>query len=104
MAGMKGRSGGARPGAGRKPKPKPEPLPPVDLTPLDYLLSVQNDPNAPTNMRVRAAVAAAQYVHTKKHDGGKKDERADKAKAAAKSSRFKSGPPPSSVVPFNRKP
>lgn len=37
-----------------------------------------------TPLQVRAAIAAVQYTHTKRHDGGKKDETADKATAAAR--------------------
>lgn len=100
MAGVKGRSGGARPntggarpnsggarpGAGRKPKTKPvEPEIPAKSgeTPLEFLLSVQNSALASPSLRVRAAIAAAQYVHTKRGDGGKKEADADKAKTAA---------------------
>lgn len=64
--------------------------------PLDFLLSVQNNPQAPLKDRIRSAVAAAQYVHTKRHDGGKKDETADAAKKA--SSKFKPSAPPLKLV------
>jgi phage terminase small subunit len=90
MAGVKGRSGsgGARPGAGRPRKERPEPA----LTkvpegseddPLAYLIAIMQDSNQDPRLRVRAAVAAAQYTHVKKGDGGKKDERADAAKRVA---------------------
>jgi len=36
-----------------------------------------------TPLQVRAAIAAVQYTHTKRHDGGKKEEQAEKAKAVA---------------------
>jgi hypothetical protein len=36
-----------------------------------------------TNIQVRAAIAASQYTHTKKGDGGKKDDQANKAQKAA---------------------
>lgn len=36
-----------------------------------------------TNIQVRAAIAAVQYTHTKKADGGKKEDKADAAKKAA---------------------
>ena len=48
-----------------------------------------------------AAVAAAQYVHIKKGDGGKKDEDAEKAKKAG-SGKFAPSAPPKLVV-NNRK-
>jgi hypothetical protein len=38
---------------------------------------------AATAVQVRAAIAAVQYTHTKKSDGGKKEEQADKAQKAA---------------------
>ena len=90
MAGVKGRSGGARPnsggarpGAGRKPKPVELIEVPASDTPLAFLLSVMNDNDADPQLRVKAATTAAQYIHTRKQDGGKKDELADKAKQAA---------------------
>jgi phage terminase small subunit len=94
MAGKPGRSGGARPGAGRPPKPQepPPPAPPTGDTPLAFLLGVMNDLAQEPALRVRAAVAAAQYVHMKKGDGGKKEEQDAKAgKAAAK---FSTAAPP----------
>jgi hypothetical protein len=106
MAGVKGMKGGggARPGAGRKPKPKAAP-PRVpgneDQQPLEFLLGVQNNPEVPIKDRIRAAVAAAQYVHMKKGDGGKKDEQAAAAKKAG-SGKFSSSAPPKLVV-NNRK-
>lgn len=118
MAGVKGRSGGprknsggARPGAGRKPKEKapaesanpqplresePAPLPVTD-EPLTFLLAVQNSTLVDIKTRVRAAIAAAQYKHTKRHDGGKKEEAEAKAGKAAKG-RFGVRPPPLKVV------
>lgn len=112
MAGMKGRSGGARPGAGRKPKAKPaeqvaaisaaqspvsqaapvgsEVLPAVrplfdgkTRTPIELLELAMNDPAVDVKDRIRAAVAAAQYRHYKLGDGGKKDETEAKAKKAS---------------------
>lgn len=98
MAGVKGRSGGARPGAGRKPRDnvprQPAPtdsqvekeieasaeVPGVeDQKPLEFLKSVYTNAAVPLNHRVRAAIAAAQYEHFKRGDGGKKD--GDKEKA-----------------------
>lgn len=97
MAGVKGRSGGARPGAGRKPAPKlPLQVPPVP-TPLEFLLSVMNDGGADPALRVKAATTAAQYVHIRKQDGGKKDDLAEKAKQAA-SGRFAAAAPPLKLV------
>lgn len=103
MAGVKGRSGGprpnsggARPGAGRKPKPPPEVT--VDATndALTFLLGVMNDAGAPIQQRVRAAVAAVQYTHAKKGEGGKKEARQDQAERVA--SKFAAAAPPKLVV------
>lgn len=97
MAGVKGRSGGARPGAGRKPAPIVPISVPVAATPLDFLLSVMNDAGAAPELRVKAATTAAQYLHIRKVDGGKKDEQADKAKQAA-TGRFAASEPPLKLV------
>lgn len=123
MAGVKGRSGGARPnsggarpGAGRKPK-EPQPLPQIEatkaskdpellevtpvtdggMTPLDFLLAVMRSPEVDGKLRLEAAKTAAQYCHLKKGDGGIKDEKAEKAKKAA-SGKFGAAPPPLRVV------
>lgn len=50
-----------------------------------------------TALQVRAAIAAVQYTHTKKGDGGKKEEQASKAQKAA-TGKFASAPPPKLVV------
>lgn len=86
MAGAKGRSGGARPGAGRKPKDPAEEQTIAtsgNQTPLGFLLAVMNDNALADKLRLEAAKTAAQYVHPKKGEGGKKDDAADRAKAAA---------------------
>lgn len=149
MAGVKGRSGGARrnaggrrPGAGRKPKPPvlrvvpPAPVPgavaevaapvqpsPVQPSPrldagapgpgtdaaaaaagdplsdgkqrdpLEFLEAVMNDPRASLKERIRAGIAAAQYRHAKKGEGGKRDARLDAADVAA-GGRFAAAEPP----------
>lgn len=61
---------------------EPAPLPVTD-EPLTFLLAVQNDGTIDIRQRVRAAIAAAQYKHTKRGDGGKKDDDAARAKKAA---------------------
>lgn len=88
MAGKPGRSGsgGARPGAGRKPKPK-EPAPePVliagDCDMLELLQRVALGLVEATPIQVRAAIAAVQYTHVKKGEGGKKDAKDAAAKEA----------------------
>ena len=50
---------------------------------LAMLVDVALGRTGATTLQVRAAIAAVQYTHTKKGDGGKKDEAADKAKKAA---------------------
>lgn len=70
---------------------------PEGKQPLDFLLGVMNDPEQDPKLRVRAAIAAAQYKHTKRGDGGKKDDQADKAKKAS-SGKFKAAPPPLKLV------
>ena len=118
MAGVKGKSGGARPnsggkraGAGRKPKVaaaesanapaaavrvemeaqlhggalkrlKSEPVEVSERDMLQFLQDVALGRIPAATIQVRAAIAAVQYTHRKKGDGGKADEVADKAKAA----------------------
>jgi phage terminase small subunit len=54
-----------------------------------------------TATQVRAAVAAVQYTHTKKGDGGKKDAAADAANKAS-AGRFGAPPPPPRLVANNK--
>lgn len=93
MAGVKGRSGGPRknaggprPGAGRPKSPAPK------LgkksgdgkydDPRDFLLAVVNDTKADPRLRVEAAKQLLPYVHQKKGESGKKEERQGAAKKA----------------------
>lgn len=85
--------GGKRAGAGRKPKPKEPPPIHGDRDMLTLLQDVALGRVQATALQVRAAIAAVQYTHTKKHDGGKKDEAAGKANEAAKG-RFAAAAPP----------
>lgn len=100
MAGKPGRSGGARPGAGRKPQPKAPPAPPVliegDGDMLKLLQDVALGRVEASALQVRAAIAAVQYTHTKKGDGGKKDEQREKAGKVLKG-RFGPAAPPTLV-------
>jgi len=105
MAGKPGRSGGARPGAGRKPKapvtikievpPSIETLAHTD--PKVFLLALMNDLQADVKLRADAAKALMPFMHQKRGEGGKKEEQADKAKKAA-GGRFSSAPPPLKLV------
>ena len=98
MAGKPGCSGGARPGAGRKPAPRPEPIPVTgDGDMLSLLQSVALGLVDATPLQVRAAIAAVQYTHAKKGEGGKKDEQADRAKRAA-GGKFAPAAPPLKLV------
>jgi hypothetical protein len=97
MAGVKGRSGGARPGAGRKPKPKAAPAEVKESDMLRLLQQIAMGQVNATPIQVRAAIAAVQYTHTKRADGGKKEEAAGKAKEAA-GGRFGARPRPLKLV------
>ena len=126
MAGVKGKSGGARanaggarPGAGRKKKSANESAvavtmegqpnggalkrtkaTPVEMEPRDMLTLLQDVALGrveATTVQVRAAIAAVQYTHMKKGDGGKKEAQQDAAKEAGKG-RFAPKVPPRMVV------
>lgn len=112
-------SGGARPGAGRKPKAAAdksanaavettlEPQPrggalkrnkavPVEVEPCDMLTLLQRIALGQVDAsagQIRAAIAAVQYTHTKKGDGGKKEEDAEKAKKAGAGKFAPTAPP-----------
>lgn len=109
MAGVKGRSGGARPnaggaraGAGRKPKPPPEiiQIPETDM--LSLLKDIALGRVEASPIQVRAAIAAVQYTHMKKGDGGKKEEVADAAKKVA-GGKFAPTAPPKLVAAGGKK-
>lgn len=89
MAGKPGRSGsgGKRPGAGRKPKPKAPPPEPVSIPECDMLQLLQRvalGQTEATPLQVRAAIAAVQYTHAKRGEGGKKEAKGAAAAAAGK--------------------
>jgi hypothetical protein len=67
-------------------------------TPLAFLIGVMNDPKQEPRLRVRAAVAAAQYAHVKKGDSGKKDERKEAAEKAGRGKFAPAAPPRLRVV------
>lgn len=92
MAGKPGRSGGARPGAGRPPK-KPEILALAATydDPEKFLRAVMNDVATDAKIRVDAAKALMPYVHPKKGD-------AKKPEAPKPSGRFGVKAPPKLVV------
>lgn len=107
MAGVKGRSGGARkntggarPGAGRKPKPKVD-TPPVviddgDVDMLELLQQIALGKRAANAIQIRAAVAAVQYTHPKVGEGGKKERK--QAEAEKVVGKFRASAPPKLVA------
>ena len=104
MAGVKGKSGGARAGAGRKAAEPvfiaPEAAKVVDGEPLDprptlELIALGHMDVSQSQMK--ALLALLPYVHTKKGDGGKKDEAADKAKKVG-AGKFAAAAPPLKLV------
>ena len=111
MAGQPGRSGGprknaggARPGAGRPKKEKPPPPPPVAIAGRDMLALLQDVALGnieATALQVRAAIAAVQYTHMKKGDGGKKEVVQERAEQAA--SKFRRSAPPKLVAAGGQK-
>lgn len=95
MAGVKGRSGGARPGAGRKKK-QPDAPAPVEGTKdmLELLQDIALGKVDATTVQVRAAIAAVQYTHAKVGEGGKKEKKQEAAQGVAAGGRFQSQRPP----------
>jgi len=89
------------------PKPEPE-EPRFDIQaalmfrdPKAFLLAVMNDTKSEAKLRVEAAKTLMPFVHARKGEGGKKEEKEAAAKAAA-SGRFGQGAQPSKVVPIKR--
>jgi len=94
--GQPGRSGGARPGAGRPPKaPDSSSAGSEDM--LQLLKDIATGKIDATATQVKAAIAAVAYTHAKVGEGGKKDQRADKAKQASQG-KFASAAPPRLVI------
>ena len=107
MAGVKGRSGGARPntggarhGAGRKPKPivhvDDKPASSGGDDPLKLLMDIAFGRIEVSPLQVRAAVAAVQYTHAKVGEGGKKERK--QAEAHKVVSKFQPGVAPKLVA------
>ena len=108
MAGVKGRSGGARPnsggarpGAGRKKKEPPT----VDVAsssdPKVFLTAIMNDPAIDARRRIEAAKAPMPFVPQKVGEAGKKEERQEAAKKVA--GRFAQAAPPKLIAAGGRK-
>lgn len=108
MAGVKGRSGGARPnsggarpGAGRPPK-EAEILSVGQVSdPLEFMAAVMMDVTADAKLRLDAAKALAPFKHQKLGEGGKKEQRQKDAEKVA--GRFSAGAPPRLVAAGGRK-
>lgn len=71
-------------------------LPTTD-DPLVWLLALMNEPRAKVFDRRNAAQTAVPYVHGKKGEMGKKEQKAEAAKTAGKG-KFSAGKPPLTVV------
>lgn len=94
MAGVKGRSGGARPNSGPKPKPKaPAQLVPEQLEAQEFLTKVMLGHIEPSEAQLKAATT----LFGKRAETGVKEEKAEKAKKAA-AGRFGAAPPPLRMV------
>lgn len=72
-----------------------------ELTPLNYMLQVMRDPEEDKARRLQAATLAAPYVHAKKGEGGKKEQKDEAAKKVA--GRFAVATPPKLVAAAGRK-
>lgn len=91
MAGVKGKSGGARPntggvrpGAGRKPKPPQKLSVGAHDDPEAFLRAAMNDGSLDARLRIDAAKGLMPYTHAKLGEGGKKTERQKAAHAAGR--------------------
>lgn len=73
-----------------------------DMDMLQLLQAVALGKTEATTIQVRAAIAAVQYTHTKRGDGGKKEELADAAKKA-NVGRFTPAAPPRLVAAGGKK-
>lgn len=98
MAGAKGRSGGARPGAGRPPKePAFLKLSVTYDEPENFLKAVMNDSGTEAKLRVDAAKALLSAQLRKGEGTGKKQARAAAGKRAATGKYEPAAPPPRSL-------
>lgn len=66
---------------------------PSTQDPLEWLLALMNEPRAKVFDRRNAAQTAVPYIHGKKAEAGKKEQKADAAKAAGKGKYSQSKPP-----------
>lgn len=97
MAGVKGRSGGARPNSGPKPKePQYLSLSAIYEEPEKFLQAVMNDSGSDGKLRVDAAKALLSAKVRRAEHGGKKEQLQAAAKKVA--SRFAAATPPKLVA------
>lgn len=102
MAGMKGRSGGARPNSG--PKPKEPVLLSLGVTyddPEKFLKAVMNDSETDIKLRADAAKALLSAKVRRAENGGKKEAKQEAAKQVA--SKFAQTTPPKLVASGGKK-
>lgn len=105
MPGVKGRSGGARPGAGR---PKKDPADDLTIatsgeqTPAEFLATVMNSNMVADKLRIDAAKALLSAEVRRAENGGKKEAKAAAAKTAG-AGKFASAAPPKLVAAGGRK-
>lgn len=98
-----------KPEAGPPPAPPPtKPVPTFDVNtaimfsdPKQFLLAAMNDPAASGQLRVDAAKALMPFVHAKKGEAGKKEQKEAAAKKVA--GRFSAAAPPKLVAAGGRK-
>ena len=102
MAGVKGRSGGARPNSG------PKPAEPVKLVlgviyedPDKFLRAVMNDSETDAKLRVDAAKALLSAQVRRAENGGKKDAKQEAAKQVA--NKFATSTPPKLIAAGGKK-
>jgi hypothetical protein len=96
MAGVKGKSGGARAGAGRKKNRENEGAEyspsTAGLTPLEALEKFMNDPEVPVALRLKAAGLAAPFRHKKQGESSKASEKKPGAPEAGSRYATRTGP------------
>ena len=102
MAGVRGRSGGARPNSGPKPKdPVKLDLSVIYDEPDKFLKAVMNDSGTDAKLRVDAAKALLSAQVRRAENGGKKEQQAEAAKKVA--SKFAAAMPPKLVAAGGKK-
>ena len=105
MAGVKGRSGGARPGAGRPRKDPADDLTiatPGGQTPVEFLTTVMNDGNVADKLRIDAAKALLSAEVRRTENGGKKEAKQTAARTAG-GGKFAPSAPPKLVAAGGKK-